>query len=108
MFTLDSLIYEKMRISSIRFETDCSDLVDMTTNPMEWPTYATEIEMLQRLQEDFEDVSLAHIYRSKNGRPDALAKEVRRRGYIFFIYIRPGQTEMPFGESAHLLSFNLA
>ncbi|XP_048591405.1 equilibrative nucleotide transporter 3-like [Brassica napus] len=45
----------EMRISSIRFETDCSDLVDMTMNPMEWPTSTTEIEMLQRLQEDFED-----------------------------------------------------
>ena len=74
----------EMRISSIRFETDCSDLVDMTMNPMEWPTFTTEIEMLQRLQEDFEDVSLSHISRSMNGRADALAKEARRRGYIFF------------------------
>nr|VDD62188.1 unnamed protein product [Brassica oleracea] len=41
-----------MRITSIRFETDCSDLVDMTTNPMDWPTFAKEIEMYQRLQED--------------------------------------------------------
>ena len=72
-----------MRITSIRFETDCSDLVDMTTNPMEWPTFATEIEMYQRLQEDFEDVSLSHILRSRNGRADALVKEARNRGYIF-------------------------
>ena len=70
-------------ITSIRFETDCSDLVDMTTNPMDWPTFATEIEMYQRLQEDFEDVSLFHILRSRNGRADALAKEARNRGYIF-------------------------
>nr|VDD50060.1 unnamed protein product [Brassica oleracea] len=34
-----------MRITSIRFETDCSDLVDMSTNPMDWPTFATEIEV---------------------------------------------------------------
>nr|VDD35166.1 unnamed protein product [Brassica oleracea] len=73
-----------MRITSIRFETDCSDLVDMTTNPMDWPTFTGEIEVIQRLQEYFEDVRLSHIPRSKNGRADALAKEARSRGYIFF------------------------
>ncbi|WZZ17146.1 hypothetical protein YC2023_110235 [Brassica napus] len=72
-----------MRMPSIRFETDCSDLVDMTTNPVEWPTFAIEIEMFRRLQEDFEDVSVSHIPRSRNGRADTLAKEARTRGYIF-------------------------
>uniref|UniRef100_A0A0D3C6U1 RNase H type-1 domain-containing protein n=1 Tax=Brassica oleracea var. oleracea TaxID=109376 RepID=A0A0D3C6U1_BRAOL len=72
-----------MRITSIRFETNCLDLMNITTNPMDWPTFATEIEMYQRLQEDFEDVNLFHILRSRNGRADALAKEARNRGYIF-------------------------
>ena len=72
-----------MRITSIRFETNCSDLVDMTTNPVDWPTFATEIEVFQRLHDDFEDVSLSHIPRSRNDRTDAFAKETRTRGYIF-------------------------
>ena len=72
-----------MRITSIWFETDCSDLVDMTTNPMDWPTFATEIEVFQRLHEDFEDVSLSHIPWSRNGRGDTLAKEARSKRYIF-------------------------
>ncbi|KAF3489566.1 hypothetical protein F2Q69_00052423 [Brassica cretica] len=55
----------------------------MTTNPVEWPTFAIEIEMFRRLQEDFEDVSLSHVPRSRNGRADTLAKEARSRGYIF-------------------------
>nr|VDD54783.1 unnamed protein product [Brassica oleracea] len=71
------------RITSVRFETDCSDLVEMTTNPMDWPAFTTEIEALQRLQEDFEDVSLSHIPWSQNGRADALAKEARIKCYIF-------------------------
>ena len=71
------------RITSVRFETDCSDLVDMTTNPMDWPAFATEIEEFQRLQDDFEDVRLSHIPRSRNGRADALAKDARTRDYIF-------------------------
>ena len=72
-----------IRISSVRFETDCSDLVEMTTNPMDWPAFATEIEALQKLQEDFEDVRISHIPRSRNGRADALAKDARTRGYLF-------------------------
>ncbi|XP_018463807.1 uncharacterized protein LOC108834986 [Raphanus sativus] len=71
------------RFTSIRFETDCSDLVDMTTNPEEWPTFATEIDMFHRLQDSFEDVTFNHIPRSRNGRADALAKEARMKGYIF-------------------------
>nr|VDD35746.1 unnamed protein product [Brassica oleracea] len=57
----------------------------MTTNPGDWPTFATEIEVVQRLQEDFEDVSLSHIPWSMNGRADALTKEARTSGYIFSI-----------------------
>lgn len=71
-------------ITAVRFETDCMDLVDMTTNPMDWPAFATEIEVFQRLQEDFEDVRLSHIPRSRNGRADGLAKDARTRGFIFF------------------------
>ncbi|KAL0785601.1 hypothetical protein Bca101_001847 [Brassica carinata] len=32
--------------------------------------------MYQRLQEDFENVNLSHILRSRNGRADALAKKL--------------------------------
>ena len=71
------------RITSIRFETDCSDLVDMTTNPMDWPAFAAGIEEFQRLQDDFEDVRLSHILWSRNSRGNALAKEARIRDYIF-------------------------
>ena len=73
-----------MRITSVRFETNCSDLVDMTTNPADWPTFMTKIEMFRSLHEDFEDVNLSHIPWSRNGRADALAKEGKTRGYIFF------------------------
>ena len=72
-----------IRTTSIRFETDCSDLVDMTTNPMDWPAFAAGIEEFQRLQDDFEDVRLSHIPRSRNGRADALAKDAKTRDYIF-------------------------
>ena len=72
-----------IKITSVRFEMDCSDVVDMTTNPMDWPAFATEIEVFQKLHDDFEDVRLSHIPRSQNGRADGLAKDARTRGYIF-------------------------
>ena len=72
-----------MRITSIWFNTDCSDLVEMTTNPEDWPTFATEIELLQQLQIHYEDVSLTHIPWSMNSRADALAKKDKFRSYIF-------------------------
>lgn len=78
-----ALCMRNMRITSIRFETDCLDLVDMTTNLTDWPSFATEIEMFQTLHENLEDVSMSHIPRNRNGRADALAKEVRIRGYTF-------------------------
>ena len=55
----------------------------MTTNPMDWPAFATEIEEFQRLQNDFDDVRLSHIPRSRNGWADALTKNARARSYIF-------------------------
>ena len=65
------------------FETDCSDLVDMTTNSVHWPTFATEIKVFQRLNEDFENVNISHIFRSMNSQADALEKETRTKCYIF-------------------------
>ena len=39
-------------------------LVDMTTNSIDW---ATEIEVLQRLHEDFEVMSISHISNGLGG-----------------------------------------
>ncbi|KAJ4917163.1 RNase H domain-containing protein [Raphanus sativus] len=72
-----------MRMRSVRFETDCRDLVEMMANPSDWPAFATDIEEFQKLQGDFEDVSISHIPRSRNERADALAKSARSRGYLF-------------------------
>ena len=72
-----------MRIRSIFFEMECSDLVDMTTKPMDLPTFASETEAFQRLREDFEEVRLIDIPRNTNVQEDSLAKEARTRGYIF-------------------------
>ena len=70
-------------ITSIRFENGLLRFSGHDNSPVDWPAFATEIEMFQRLQENFEDVNLSHIPRSRNGRTNALAKEARTRGYAF-------------------------
>ena len=40
---------------------DCSDLLDMTTSPMEWPSFASKIDDFQSLHDNFESVNLYHI-----------------------------------------------
>ena len=74
------------RITSVRFEMDFSYLVDMTTNPMDWPAFATEIEEFQRLHDDFEDVRVFHIPRSRNSRAGVLAKKCKDQKLYFLPY----------------------
>ena len=56
----------------------------MNTNPVDWSSFDTEIEVFQILHENFEDVSPSHIHRNRNGRANALAKKARIKDYIFF------------------------
>ena len=67
------------KITSLRFETNCSDLVD-NYKP---DGSAIFREVFQRLQEDFQDVSLSYIFWSRNDQADALANDTRTRDYIF-------------------------
>ncbi|KAJ4897375.1 hypothetical protein Rs2_24169 [Raphanus sativus] len=75
-----------MRITTIRFNTDCTDLVDMITNPEEWPAFATEIGIFRSLQDDFEDVRLSHIPRNMNGRTDVSSKRSKKERLHLFPY----------------------
>lgn len=73
-----------IRITSIRFEMDCSNLVDMTTTLMDWLAFASEIDVFQILKEDFEDVNIINILPSINIQADSLMKEAKTRSYTFF------------------------
>lgn len=51
-------------------------------HPMDWLAFASEIDALWSLQDNFESVSLHHIPQSENGWADQLVKEARARGFI--------------------------
>lgn len=55
----------------------------MTTYPMDWSIFVSEIKVFQKLHEDFKNVCLSYILRSRHGRTDILAKETKIINYIF-------------------------
>lgn len=50
---------------------------------MDWPAFATKIEVFQKLHDNFEDVKLSHIPQNWNVRTYMLAKDAKTRGYTF-------------------------
>ncbi|XP_024010239.1 LOW QUALITY PROTEIN: uncharacterized protein LOC112085271 [Eutrema salsugineum] len=85
---LDSLLWAmkcvlSSHVTSEVFYTDCLDLISMTANPSDWPTFAAELEDFRSLSSCFSSFRLAHIPRSCNVRADLLAKAARARGVRF-------------------------
>lgn len=68
-----AICMKDMKISSIVFETDCLDLADMTTSPMDWSVFASEINRFWSLHNNYKNMSLYHIFQS-DGRADQQAK----------------------------------
>ncbi|XP_024013218.1 uncharacterized protein LOC112087542 [Eutrema salsugineum] len=67
-------ILSERHITLVFFLTDCSDLVNMTESPSDWPSFSSELENLRILRESFSDFIISHIPRSENVRADSLAK----------------------------------
>ncbi|KAG7582263.1 Reverse transcriptase zinc-binding domain [Arabidopsis suecica] len=70
-------------MTSILIQTDCSDLLAMTSAPEEWPTFSTELTDFAYYRDRFTSFSLKHIPRSGNTSADYLAKCARNRGFCF-------------------------
>lgn len=66
------------RIQSIHFETNCSDLVDMTSQPSPRKLMCSK-HYMKNLK-----MSLVHNSWDRNGQTDSLVKEVKTRRCIFF------------------------
>lgn len=63
-----SLCMKDMKILMIRFETDWSDLLDMTKSSMGYQAFASEIDIFPILHDN------------------QLAKEIKIRSFIYFFY----------------------
>ncbi|CAA7020164.1 unnamed protein product [Microthlaspi erraticum] len=55
------------------FETDCSDVVRMVSNPEEWQAFAVLLEEIDRCKRRFTSFTLTHIPRTSDTKADKLA-----------------------------------
>ncbi|KAG7572209.1 Reverse transcriptase zinc-binding domain [Arabidopsis suecica] len=81
LWTMKCLVAIPM--TSILLLTDCTDLIEMTSNPEEWPTFSTELVDFGYYRELFSSFRLQYIPRSGNSSADHLAKCARGRGFCF-------------------------
>ncbi|KAG7589247.1 Ribonuclease H-like superfamily [Arabidopsis suecica] len=70
-------------LTSILILTDCSDLIEMTSSPDDWPTFATEMRDFVYYMELFSSFNIKYIPRSGNTFADHLAKCARARWFCF-------------------------
>lgn len=82
------------RRSHVSFVMDSSELVNMTTTPMEWPSFSTHLEEFMRIKVLFPSFSLSLVSRNLNTIADNLTQSARNYPYdisyvnsSFFIWI---------------------
>ena len=59
------------------FRTDYKELIAMIKESHAWPTFATELEMIETLQIGFPDFNINYVPRARNQISDFLAKTAR-------------------------------
>ena len=60
-----------------RFGTDCKDLIAMVADPQAWPSFSTELEVIQILKMCLLDFKIIHFPRAQNEIIDSLARNAR-------------------------------
>lgn len=70
-------------LTDIFFIMDCLDLIAMTTNPEDWPLFASELRDFSLFRDLFMSFRIKNIPRSENVRTDHLAKGTRTSGFCF-------------------------
>ncbi|CAA7048395.1 unnamed protein product [Microthlaspi erraticum] len=73
----------QMGYTSMRFESDCLQLVTLIEDGEIWPSLVSEFDDFSVIHSLFQTFSLVFIPRSVNLHADALAKEARTRGCSF-------------------------
>ncbi|CAN6867929.1 unnamed protein product, partial [Brassica oleracea] len=72
------MVYERGS-RSIRFETDCLQLLKLVQKLEEWPAMVNEVEDILIQARMFDNFSISYIPRGMNHRADCLAKAARSR-----------------------------
>ncbi|EOA11936.1 hypothetical protein CARUB_v10016547mg, partial [Capsella rubella] len=104
---LDALLWAMECMSKIgtfttSFATDCSDLVKMIEKPLDWPSFAAELESFKSLQDLLPGFHIRFIPRLSNTRADHLAKNARSRDCLFSYMSTSAPSWLPLAESFFL------
>ncbi|CAA7038817.1 unnamed protein product [Microthlaspi erraticum] len=70
-------------ITSMRFETDCMQLVKLIEEEEVWPSMASELDDYQFLRSYFDSIFLSFVPRLSNVHADCISKAARARGFLF-------------------------
>ena len=68
-----------LRQYQVTFATDCSQLVNMVSEPDEWPAFAVYLEDIKTLKESFISSELIHVSRTLNSKANSLARSARKQ-----------------------------
>ena len=60
-----------------KFGTDCKDLIAMIVDPQAWPSFSTELEVIQILKMCLPDFKIIYFPKAQNEIVDSLARNVR-------------------------------
>ncbi|CAA7027943.1 unnamed protein product [Microthlaspi erraticum] len=90
----------QMGYTSMRFESDCLQLIKLVEDEEEWPSMASELDDLFFTRSLFQNFSIVFIPRTRNIRADALSKQARGRG-VSFSHVDP---IVPIGTAATVIT----
>ena len=67
-----------LRQFQVTFATDCSQLVNMVSEPEEWPAFTYYLEDFKTLKESFMRSEIIHVPQTLNTMADSLARRDRK------------------------------
>ena len=70
---------KSLRQFQVTFATDCSQLVNMVSDPEQWPAFASYLEDIRILKGSFIRSKIIYVPRTQNSMVDRLARSVRKQ-----------------------------
>ena len=69
---------KNLRQFQVTFATDCSQLLKIVSEPVEWPAFASYLEDLDSLKERFIRAEIIYVSKMQNKKADNLARSATK------------------------------
>ena len=70
---------KNLRQFRVTFATDCSQLVEIVSEPEEWPAFESYLKDIKLLRRSFTNSDIVHVPRTENIKADRLARNARKQ-----------------------------